>query len=128
MTRSHCSFRVNGGFTGIRTYLRTIVTLQNVTPLPPVQTYVKFTLAERIMIIDWFFVRTNRIPMFALLPHFDCSLGFRNFMTFIYQVTLKNYLSRVHMYFIFIIRIPKALTSVSLSLITAASTTTRNNM
>lgn len=128
MTRSHCSFRVNGGFTGIRTYLRTIVTLQNVTPLPPVQTYVKFTLAERIMIIDWFFVRTNRIPMFALLPHFDYSFGFRNFMTFIYQVTLKNYLSRVHMYFIFIIQIPKALTSVSLSLITAASTTTRNNM
>lgn len=66
--------------------------------------------------------------MFALLPHFDCSFGFRNFMTFIYQVTLKNYLSRVHMYFIFIIQIPKALTSVSLSLITAASTTTRNNM
>lgn len=97
MTRSHCSFRVNGGFTEIRTYLRTIVTLQNVTPLPPVQTYVKFTLAERIMIIDWFFVRTNRIPMFAVLPHFDCSFGFRNSITLIHQVTLKNYLLRVHM-------------------------------
>lgn len=128
MTRSHCSFRVNGGFTGIRTYLRTIVTLQNVTPLPPVQTYVKFTLVERIMIIDWFFVRTNRIPMFALLPHFDCSFGFRNFMTLIHQVTLKNYLPHVHMCFIFIIRIPKALTSASSSLITTASTRTRNTM
>lgn len=60
--------------------------------------------------------------MFALLPHFDCSLGFRNFMTLIHQVTLKNYLPRVHMYFIFVIRIPKALTSASPSLITTAST------
>lgn len=78
-----------GGFTGIRTCLRTIVTLQNVTSLPFEQTCVKFMLPERVMVIDCFL--SERIE-------FQCSANvhttlFCSFVLWTFRTFIRYYLS-----------------------------------